>query len=288
LLICLAEFVMKINNSTRFPHPVLSEVTGDYQAGSFSIFIGRTTENPVTGNLNMEYTVSLDEPKLKLKMDNGVAIPGVFITCLDVYYSALHPLEELTGSLAFAPGKLKGRVSIRPFLWAGDGIKNFSSRNLHEDYNNALWDFSTGSILAMGSEYVIHVGHEKLAPMESIFSLAVSDEVEEGEIKVDTGNDKITILGSNDTFHAINLLRNTKQGRDILLNSVYLPVVMEVLSQLREDDGTLAGKRWHSVFTAKCTHLKIDLQSGGSILEDAQKLLKLPIKRIMSLMEVNQ
>jgi hypothetical protein len=255
--------------------------TGDYLQGSFSISITRSAINPATGKLEMDYAVSLEEPKLKLKLNTGTVIPGVFITCLDVYYSELLPLEDMDGTLEFGPGKLKGKVSIRPFLWAGENIKNYSNKNLHEDYGNELWDFYTGSILAIGNEFETYIGPEKLAPMESIFSIAKSDEVTEGEIKLDTGRENITILCNQKTFEVLNILRGTNDGKATLLSSIYLPAVMEVLSQLRDDHAPFEDKKWYRVFMSKCNYHKID--HTGSILEDAQKLLQLPVKRLLEL-----
>jgi hypothetical protein len=274
---------MKINNNTRFPYPVLCEATGDYLEGSFSVS-ALIEEKTGTGKLKMDYTVSIDEAKLKEKFDNKSAVAGVFISCPDVFYNQLTPLPDISGQLEFAPGQLKGKVSIRPLLWAAESIKKYSNKNLHEDYGNASWDFTEGSLLAIGNELVINVGHEKLAPLESIFNLAIDEEVAEGEIRVNTDKDKITILCYPETYQLINGLRGTKTGQSILLNSIYLPVVMEVLSHLKDGESNFEDKKWYKVFNAKCTHLNIDYESG-SFLEDAQKLLKFPVKKIKSIVE---
>jgi len=82
----------------------------------------------------------------------------------------------------------------------------------------------------------------------------------------------------------INNLRGTKIGQSILLNSIYLPAVMDVLSHLKDGVTGFAGKKWYKVFNAKCEHLHIDYKTGN-FLEDAQKLLKSPIGNIKSIGE---
>lgn len=269
---------MKINNSTRFPYPVMSDFTGDYKKGEFS-FSAIIEERPGNGKLKMDYTVTIDEPKLFHNVQAETAVAGIFINCPDVYYNQLISLESIKGSLEFGPGQLKGRVSIRPFIWAKDSINGYLNNNLHEDYGSVSWDFQPGSVLAIGNEVVINVGHEKLAPMESIFSLAKSAEVPEGEIRVQTDRDTITIFTDDQTYQLLNLLRGTKEGRSVLLNGIYLPAVMEVLSHLRDGYANFTHRKWFRVFNGKCEHLGINYKTG-SFLEDAQKLLKAPIKKI--------
>lgn len=272
---------MKINNATRFPYPVLNAITGDYKEGNFSISVF-IKETPSSGKLKVDYTVSLQEKKLPVQIENRNAVVGLCVTCLETYYNQVTVLDKMNGSLEFAPGQLKGRVSIRPMIWSINEIKNYSNDNLHDEYENVTWDFKTGSVLAIGNELIINVGHEKLAPMESIFSLAKNSEVPAGEIKVQADCDNITIHSHPDTYQTINNLRGTKIGQSILLNSIYLPSVMEVLSHLRDGESNFIGKKWYRVFNAKCEHLHIDYKSGN-FLDDAQKLLKSPIHKIKSI-----
>jgi hypothetical protein len=272
---------MKINNDTRFPYPVLSRVTGDYKEGSFSISVF-IEETPSSGKLKVGYTVSLQETKLPVEIENRNAVVGISVTCLETYYNQATILDKTNGSLEFAPGLLKGRVSIIPLIWSVNEIKSYSNDKLHDEYENLSWDFKTGSVLAIGNELIINVGHEKLAPMESIFSLAKNNEVPPGEIKVQADTDNITIHAHPDTYQTINNLRGTKIGQSILLNSIYLPAVMEVLSHLRDGETNFAGKKWYKVFNAKCEHLNIEYKTGN-FLDDAQKLLKSPINKIKSI-----
>jgi hypothetical protein len=271
---------MKLNNETRFPYPVLNSETSDYKQGNFSISL-RIEEVPDKGRLKIDYEVSLEEAALVKEVQHKTAIVGIFITCLDTFYNRITTLDGMNGSIEFPAGTLRGRTSVKPLLCAVQKISSYSNNNLNEEYGNNTWDFQPGAILAIGNELVINVGREKLAPMESIFTLAVNDDMEEGEINVETHSDNITIHSSQITYQTINSLRGTKLGQSILLNSIYLPVVMEVLSHLRDDESSFIEKKWFRVFNAKCEHLGINY-SNGNFLEDAQKLLKSPISKLKS------
>ena len=210
---------MKIDNETRFPYPVLSDVTGDYKFGHFHIS-AVVEERPANGKLKMDCTVSITEQTVQQQVVKKSAVMGVFVTCLDTYYNKLIELEDMKSSVEFAPGTLRGRVILRPLIWAIRDIQGYSSDNLHAEFGDGPWHFEKGSILAVGNEIVVNVGHEKLAPMESIFSLAINKEVAEGEIRVQSDNDKITIYCAQETYQTVAGLRGTRTGQSILLNSI--------------------------------------------------------------------
>lgn len=274
---------MKISKKTRFPYPVLNSHTTDYKRGEFSIAL-RVEEFPNSGKLNVKYDIVLEESTLLHLIESKSARLGVFVTCLDTFYNKNIMLDWLNGSLEFPAGTLRGSTVVRPFVCAEKKINNYQNDNLNDEYVKQRLEFEKGSLLAIGNELVINVGREKLAPMESIFSLAVNVDIHDGEIRVQTASDTITIYCSPETYKMINGLRQTHNGRSILLNSVYLPVVMEVLSHLREDAPSFADKKWFKVFNAKCEHLGIEY-SNSNFLEDAQKLLKSPINRLKSVGE---
>ena len=274
---------MKINNETHFPHPVLYSQTTDYKSGKFSLSL-MVEEVPATGKLKIDYDVLLDEPGLLKEIEDKSAMIGMFITCLDTFYNRITVLDGLKGLVEFPAGTLKGRCSVRPLVCATQKISDYSNDNLNEEYGHKEWEFQNGSVLAIGNELQINVGHEKLAPMESIFKLAENEELKEGEISVQTDVDNITIHCSKTVFATVHGLRQSAKGKSVLLNSIYLPVVMEVLSHLRDNAASFAEKKWFKVFNAKCEHLGI-VYATSNFLEDAQKLLKSPISKLKAVGE---
>src|SRR6185437_6573694 len=124
---------MKIDNNTRFPYPVLSDATGDYKTGNFSIS-AIVEERPANGKLKIEYTVNITEKRILLEVENKAATVGLFVTCLDTYFNELIGLGSMHGYIEFAPGALKGRVALRPLIWATKDIHGYFNDNLHDDY----------------------------------------------------------------------------------------------------------------------------------------------------------
>ena len=54
---------MKIDSTSRFPHPVLSQDTGDYSSGIFQIDVS-VIEKISASHVTIEYEVKLTEPSL--------------------------------------------------------------------------------------------------------------------------------------------------------------------------------------------------------------------------------
>jgi hypothetical protein len=269
---------MKINEYMRFPHPVLWAGNSDYQSGTFSVPL-HFEERTETGALSVSYRVELEEPSVCQLLEQRDAAVGLFITCPETYYNVLHSISTEGGTLEIAPGQLTGRVIIRPIVWSVVQVNGFSSPNIHPEFSEAPVNFRKGAVIALGEEIIINVGRDKLQPMESIFSLSLDENVPVDQVRVQLEEEVIKILASKSTRDRIHLLRGTKPGRAFLLNSVYLPAVMEVLSALAENGDRFVGRRWHRVFTAKLDDLGIRPDTSGQ-LEGAQKLLLSPLGRV--------
>src|SRR5512147_2609048 len=75
------------------------------------------------------------------------------------------------------------------------------------------------------------------------------------------------------TYKSLADMRNVAAARPILLNAVYMPAVMDVISRLQNGGGGLESRKWYRVFKAKCDDLAIDpADRGQSPLSLAQKL----------------
>ncbi|MBT5378969.1 MAG: hypothetical protein HOL08_07940 [Opitutae bacterium] len=270
---------MKINNQTRFSHPVLNGHTFDFKSGDFDVNL-EVHEKPGVAKLALVSNTVVSEKDINDFIKNGAASVGIYATCLDTYFNQLDSIGLGKDVIEYPQGALFGRVTFRPMIWASAEIKGWKSDNIHKEFGEGGIQLTRGDILALGEEVIINVGREKLAPIETIFSLAVNKERPERELGLKLDADKITILVAPNTYEAINGFRNSGQGKSIMLNSVYLPAVMEVLSNLRDNAGAYESNRWYRPFTAKCDHYSIDL-NNPNLLEDSQKLLKAPFGSLL-------
>ncbi|MDO5656763.1 MAG: hypothetical protein Q4G36_00315 [Paracoccus sp. (in: a-proteobacteria)] len=272
---------MRFSEETRYPHPVLAQDTGDFTAGEFDVTF-TLSEDKATGALSIQHDVNLTEDGIRKLVETGKASVGCFVRCADTYHTELRTLAWPTGRTDFAAGVLLNRVTLRPIVWLNDTLAGWDPGTIHPEFSPPV-DLGRGDIIAIGEEHIISVGQAKLAPIESIFELDRSPEIPEGTLQVDLERDRITILAGERTHETIMLLRDQKTGKPVVMNSVYLPAVMEVLDALQSGADQYESYRWHVPFTARCDARGVDPKTDTSILESAQKLLDGPVSGLEQL-----
>ena len=256
-----------------FAHPVLREGSDDFPEGSFSVDIGDAT----ISEDSVEFTIKahLECPSLRQLVDQGHATVSVFITCQDTRINRFIQLTLDTEKPIKTPSSsLFGRVDILPILHSSKEISDWKSTDLHSEYQEQA-NIPNASPLAVGEEKSFTVDRKRLKPLESIFELEADDKVTEGRVEVDTDNPKISIHVNPTTKDQLDGLRNSSAGQAILLNSVYLPALMEVFSQIQNGGTSPDQHAWYRVFKAKCDAHTITPETC-QILEASQVLLGTP------------
>lgn len=270
---------MKYSEKMFFAHPLLRDGSADYQVGDFVVEIGDAS----VSEENVEFSVEsrLSCTSLEKLIEEGGASAAFFITCMDTRFSQCIPLTVgIEKKYSIATGKLFGRVSILPVIHATRRIEAWESNDLHAEYGGHV-DIPAAALLAVGDEAGFSIDRKRLKPLESIFDMAVDDSIEKGLFKVDTDNEKITILVHPGTKEDLEGMRNSDNGRTILLGSVYLPALMEVFSQIRQNGNDQERYSWFRVFKAKCDAHSID-PMNCSVLETSQTLLGIPLPKLQS------
>lgn len=277
---------MRLSNDTRYPHPVLSSFTHDYSSGEFYVEFS-VSENPETGDLTLWHEIHLTEKSICDLVESGQAEVGCIVRCMDSYYIRLHSFAFPQGRTDFPSGDLINTVRLRPIIWMKGDLAGLNSEFIHPEFGGLI-PLKVGDIVALDAETSISVGQAKLAKAESIFELHMSKDIEEGVVKVDLDHERISILMAPKTFDVVAKLRNSDSGSPVVMNSVYLPAVMEVLDHLRGNSGAYAEKRWHKPFTEKCVFKGISLDGDFSIMAAAQSLLEHPAMLLEALIQEDE
>jgi hypothetical protein len=271
---------MKLNESMRYPHPVLSDFSSDYVTGEFKCSL--VQQMTAEGELKLTSELALASRDLEKLVENQQAATGYFVVCRRTYFNVLQPAPLGRSERHFDGARLFGTVTIRPAVWTMVPVEKFSSPLIHKEFGTSV-DLPKGSVVALGPEFRFSIDKRKFKPFESIFELAIGEGIEPGMVQVDPLRDRITILAEPKTHKELAEMRNAPATRNVLLGSVYMPAVMEVLALLQSGDTTAAGMNWYRVFKAKCDDLGIDpADRNGSPLATAQKLLRAPLKKIIS------
>lgn len=266
---------MKFRNDMLFAHPVLSDFSDDYVEANFTSGFSIEVDDR---NLTIHSTIVFTCDDLVALIDEGVAGCGYYLACPRTYQNRLVEVPLGEASTMFDADLFFGRCLIRAVLWSKSAKANWKCSRLHSEYKGVV-DIPGASILAFGPEFRFTVDRERLRPFESIFLLAPDDRKKPGEIGVDAEESKITIYVHPHTKSSIEDIRGPTEGRAVLLNAVYFPAIVEILSRLQDDEGQYQDKTWFRIFTAKCDAAGVDYQAG-SAFENAQKLLNFPFQRI--------
>jgi hypothetical protein len=229
-------------------------------------------------NLTIDATINLNCSDLADLIEDGTAACGFFLVCRRTYQNRLIRMNPGTATHRLDAPHFFGTIQLRPVVWSETARHHWKSDHLHPEYGGEA-DFPAASLLAVGEEQLFSVDRERLKPFESIFSLVAIEDADRGRISVDPEKPKITIGVHPETKASIDEIRNDPRGRIVLLNSVYLPAVMQVLTEMSGGDRSFEEKPWHRIFAAKCAQCGFEPANATS-LEHAQLLLRDPFSGI--------
>jgi hypothetical protein len=273
---------MKIEDTMRYPHPVLSELTNDYTTGEFSCEL--TQQLTTSGELKLTSTFKLTSDELKSLIESQRASAGYFLVCRRTFYNKLEAVPINKTDRHFPASDLFGTVIIRPIVWTLKDVQNYSSKSMHREFGETI-HICKGAIIAIGPEFRFSMDKRKFKPFESIFELAEDPNVDAGTFVVDPLREKITILAEKKTYSDLSNLRGLPRGRDILLNAVYMPAVMEVVAAIQAGESSITSKPWFRIFKAKCDDIGLNPSDPSQTpAQAAQKLLRAPLKKTISVM----
>jgi len=274
---------MKISETTSYPHPVLAPWSTDVAGSSFTAEL-TLREEGAAQQIDIHSKVLLDQLELIDLIENGDAAFGCFITCVSTGFRRMQRFGFPTGSHQFAPGALLGRVQLRPMIWALRPISTWLPAGAHSEFGGGT-DIEPGQILALDDEQRVDVLRPPLPSIESIFEIFSSTELGEGEFDIDMTGDRINIIMGEATYSLVQGLRQTTEStRSVITNAMFVPVVMEILSQIASGEEQFSSCRWFEPFRKRSELLDVDLKTP-SLFTDAQLLLERPFNSLSRLID---
>ena len=271
---------MKIQDSFRFPYPVLNETYSDYTDDAIDLDV--VVEESTSGHpTQLQFKLSLVSETLLNSIKDESSAAFLSVVCQDTFFNQFYALDELEGTISIAHGELFGLVSIRAVIArVRPGV--LDTVGASPEYLSTKFEVKAGSVLAWTLPREFDAGLDKLAPMASIFQIAEDTKLPDGAFSVDPNGEQITILVSPQLHKTASRLRNTTEGKMVMLNSVYLPVLIEVILHFRT--GAFDMMRWSQIIKARADLAEVNLLSGSPLMS-AQSLLKYPGNRLRKVTE---
>tara|TARA_R110000868_G_scaffold101213_1_gene278670 strand:- start:935 stop:1768 length:834 start_codon:yes stop_codon:yes gene_type:complete len=273
---------MRLSDEMNFPHPVLASWRDDFSDGRFDVEV-IYREGKSDGRLELAFTGALESVAINALIDDGKAMLGCFVICRSTGVRRLVELGTLPSSCTFARGELLDTVNLRPLVWSTAGIAGWSPEGVHDEFKEPQ-TLRKGDIIAMSEELTIEVNKADLPALETIFDLKVNEGLSDGQFEIDMMRERITILASRETYNLVVDLRViTGASAAAVMNSLYVPVVMSVLTEIaRGGAEQFEDFRWLEPFRRR--YLKLDITPDiDTAFKDAQRLLDMPFHDLKQL-----
>lgn len=273
---------MKLKADTRFPHPVLAGFTDDFPGAEFEFELGSIEEIPATGEVEISGKLCLGDGLLNQAAEAGRLGCGIYITCGHTYFSEFRSIDTGNWSLSVGAGNLRGLVKLRAVVFVVDESFTLPSQIIHREFGGDDFTLNKHDLIGVSEEYEFEAGLDKLVPMESVFRLESNDSVESGLFLVGTDSQAIVIQVHPDLYRALNAVRTSSSGKQLLLSSLYLPCLVEILDIASNDPAEHL--RWYRAIESRCRQLGVELD-GKDLLRKAQILLNNPLGKVRDAME---
>lgn len=253
-----------------FPHPVL----GNGDDVSVSQIDGELTYHASAEAVELHVTGLVSgNPSLDEAVRAGNATWLVRVQCARTYFRRLWSQPGPTATIRIRGADLEGTVEVEARACSARSLP-WQPNGMHPDYGDRSFDLDPGEVLALGPTWRFHVEKQfdpLKAPLKSWMRI-VEGEHAEGPFQVTFDDDFVTIRLSKNDWGQYPAIRD--RAPTVLHAGVVLPVLMQALLELRNDDGVMWKARLRAVLDAH----RLDPDAP---LTTAQALLEAPLARCL-------
>jgi hypothetical protein len=188
-----------------------------------------------------------------------------------------------SGSVRFEGADLRDVVEISGFVIA-EKLGVFESKKINEEFGYEKFEVSQGQVMAHSypNSYVVEKDFWK--PLQSIFEYREGVDLNDGEFYVDLDAESgyVEIFAHHSLLKQLNALEKSSEGRTLLINSVFFPTVVQMISRIQESPESVADKKWAKILMAKAESKNINIKDQKVALI-AQKFLDQPLLKLTSM-----
>lgn len=267
---------MKYDPEKSFGYPVLSNTTDDYLKSNFQTEIDFNINEDNPKQFKIEYMFACGVKELKDLVAQGNAAYWVKVACRSTFYSKMFEVKAM-GEFLLDGNDLRDTVEFSGFI-IGKRDCTLASGKINPEFGYQEFQVSNGQVLALGEPRVYVTDKEFWKPISSIFEVRPKEELKDGEYTVDLDAESgfVTIFASLKQCQILRDFERTKEGKIILLNTVYFIAVSKMIEALRERPADYSETKWARVLKAKAASKNIDINHRDELLP-AHKILGHPL-----------
>ena len=277
---------MRFDPGKAWPHPVLRPPSygDDYPDAEFQVEVEiRRTQRSTA--VEMEADFVLSDPDLLSLVRDARAQYSLLIRAPKTHYRALLQSSDTTITSSIGAGVVSGRVDIQPFLTCTETLDDFRAQGWHKDYANRAFRVLPGTVLAEDVPKIYWIEPADEAPLGAIFEHRSRPHIPDGQWHCEFEDDRIGIAMSVDDSRRYSVVRErvnrTSEGQ-YLMNGLYLPALVYVLSVADRDHDEYSDRRWFSALDQRLESLgckPLGTESSDRLV-DAQKILEAPFGKM--------
>lgn len=278
---------MRYEPNKAFPHPVLRPLDEGGQSADFPGYGFQTTVDPQVSedgsHIELVIVFGIKHPDILRAIERGDAEYSVLIYCNSTYYRMHMASSRPRLTAKIAAGDVDRSVELRPSIVVKNGIGRYDPDGLHEELRGRTYRVQAGSLLAQDYSVDFPVRQGFLRPITSIFQIAPDTDQPVGKFDLRPG-DPVQIVVNPDDNSKIAAARLSGEKRPAIMNAIYLPAVMELLSEAVTLEDNVFNGRWYDVVRYKVTVAGMDwaqLRKGDvGLWKAAQTLLNDPARHL--------
>lgn len=268
---------MQFDALRAFPYPVLRPDVDDFLDGEMQVIVDlKPSSDGQEVSASVAFLLSVDE--LVEEITKKRASYVVAFACRDTYFRHVAVSAEANFEVAFPTGSLRGEVDIYAYVAAIEDIPDFQCSWVNPEFGPGPFAYEKGAVLAIDPPQRVYVDRDLFKPLSSVFTLVADDAIVGHEWRVVPTDDKVQIKVSPDMKAKLDLCRNNKSNRAVLLNSIYFGAVMHCVGLLKDGEDA-EETRWGKVISRKCYNDGLDIKEHDEYLI-TEKLLKYPLRQL--------
>lgn len=280
---------MRFDPKKSFGYPVLRKDSSDYVNADISTSIELLATEDSVHDYEIEYHIMIGVREIKDAIISRDLSLVISFFCPKTLYSEAFITQDFNGRKKIDLRNVKGDLKIDVEVVVNAAKHNLRSPKFHPEFLSLSDSFSLkrGDLVAQGWPEKLFIEREVFQSVISLFQWAPNDTMNDGAWKLGISADSIQIIANPKQLRLLSSAQNTKNGRALLINSIFLPAIVQLIGLVISgdyDDTDL----WFKVLEQK-------LQATGDVITEnsdpislAQKLLKSPLAALNETLLVDE
>jgi hypothetical protein len=266
----------------QFPHPVLSSFGDDITGCEFKV---EFNEQLVDGNLKCSLDITMNNTDLIELITEDKASYVFHIECSATRYREAFKIKDISHELYVDAHKIDEKIELSSFIVALENMDNYTNKNFNDDYDGMSFKIRKGDILAVGNSRVLKIDKEEdaLRKVPSIFVITESKDKNSQDVDWEIEDKKIIIKLSSSNFEKYKNLRMNDPLKPILASLFVLPVLTELIADLKEGNTEqYEDRKWYRVIVKRLKQLGYDIESGAEYGVSAYSMAQMILGNTLS------